>query len=77
MKPTIKELNVKLTQAAKLLDKSATLIRDLNFSKETNIRKIGETLVLIFDITHQIYKDHPELAPKFLKDIYINKTYKE
>ncbi|MCL5879076.1 MAG: hypothetical protein M1428_04690 [Deltaproteobacteria bacterium] len=77
MKPTIEELNEKLTRASKLLNESATLIRDLDFYKETNIRKIGEALVIIFDVTHQIYKDHPELAPEFLKDIYINKKYKE
>ncbi|MBI5874883.1 MAG: hypothetical protein HZB81_03395 [Deltaproteobacteria bacterium] len=69
MLPNIKELNEKLVEASKLLDEAAKLTRDLNLSPETNIRKIAEAMASIFEICHQIYKQHPELAPNELKNL--------
>ena len=50
------------------MDGAAGIIRDLGFSPKSNITKIGEALVHVFEIQHQIYKIHPELQPPYLRD---------
>ncbi len=64
---SLEELNNLLTEATRLLDKAASQIRDLNLNKQTNIRKVGEALVLAFEIQRDIYERRPDLTPDFLK----------
>ena len=60
-------LDARLTRAARLLDQSAALIRDLDLDSETNIRKIGEALANVFEIQNDIYEKRPDLMPDHLK----------
>jgi hypothetical protein len=50
-----------------MLDDCARLIRDLELNAHENIRRIGEALVLIFDIQAHIYEQRPDLTPEHLK----------
>lgn len=55
-------LNQTLRAAATMLDLAASQIRDGHLEPvRGNIDKIGETLVSIFEIQEQIYKQAPEL----------------
>ena len=67
MEPSYDSLDELLTMAASKLDAAASMIRDLSFSSEANVRKLGEALVNIYEIQHNIYKVRPDLRPDFLK----------
>lgn len=67
MEPSYDSLDELLTMAASKLDAAASMIRDLSFSSEANVRKLGEALVNIYEIQHDIYKVRPDLRPDFLK----------
>jgi hypothetical protein len=67
--PSFESINEKLQLAAEKLDQAATEIRDLPLEPtETYIRKLGESLVNIFEIQHEIYRLRPDLQPDFLKE---------
>ena len=61
------ELDSLLTEIGRKLDEAPDLIRALDFDPEKNVRSVGEALVLVFGIQHEIYKVQPELEPDFLK----------
>lgn len=67
MEPSYDSLDELLTMAASKLDAAASMIRDLSLSSEANVRKLGEALVNIYEIQHDIYKVRPDLRPDFLK----------
>lgn len=67
METSYDSLDELLTMAASKLDAAASMIRDLSFSSEANVRKLGEALVNIYEIQHDIYKLRPDLRPDFLK----------
>ncbi len=56
-----------LRRAGKILDQVAHKLRDADFDRGQNIRRIGEALVKIFEIQNQIYGVRPDLKPDFLK----------
>lgn len=60
-------IHKKLLEASSLLDVSAEEIRDADFNKSINIKRIGTALTYIFEIQHEIYKVRPDLKPDFLK----------
>lgn len=64
---TLDELEAQLRTVAQMLDGSASVIRDLDLNSPTNIRRIAEALVLVFEIQREIYAVRPDLAPDFLK----------
>ena len=64
---TLDELDAQLRTAAKLLDGGASIIRDVGLNSQTNIRRIAEALVLVFEIQQEIYAVRPDLSPDFLK----------
>jgi hypothetical protein len=64
---TLDRLNQLLTEVAKLLDNAASEIHNVHFAPERNIKRIGEALVSISEISLEIYQQRPDLAPKSLK----------
>ena len=60
-------LDYRLHKATKILDSCARLIRDLDFNRHQNIRRIGEALASAFYIQKEIYELRPDLMPDFLK----------
>lgn len=66
-KPTLDEIDRRLTRAARLLDCAASKIRDAKLDPKRNVRRLGEALVLVFEIQHEIYRKRPDLMPQFLK----------
>ncbi len=68
METSFELLNQLLVEAAAKLDTAAAMIRDLNLSPPNNIRKIGEALVNVFEVQHEIYEVRPDLKPEFLKE---------
>ncbi len=66
--PSLDRLDSQLRQAAKLLNDCAKLIRDIQLDSKSNIRRIGEALVNVFEIQNQIYERRPDLTPDHLKD---------
>lgn len=63
----LESLHFQLMGASKLLAASTDHIRKANLSTETNVRRIAEALVLIFEITQDIYAVRPELTPLYLR----------
>jgi hypothetical protein len=63
---SFEDLDKMLTSAASTLDVAAAAIRDLDLAPETNVKRIGEALVSIFQIQHEIYAMRPDLRPDFL-----------
>jgi len=63
MKDSYESLNDLLTEAAMRLDTAARMIRDIDMTPENNIARIGEALVIIFEIQHQLYAVRPDLKP--------------
>lgn len=61
-------LNKILTDAALSLDSAAHMVRDLKLSPETNIKKLGQALVDVFEIQNEIYALRPDLKPGFSKE---------
>jgi hypothetical protein len=57
-----------LAVASSLLDAVANDIRDLGFTPDEHIRRIGHALGLISEIQHAIYRTRPDLTPAFLRD---------
>jgi hypothetical protein len=64
---SLERLNRQLAMSSRMLDDCAGLIRDLELNPKENIRRIGEALVLIFDVQDQIYEQRPDLTPEHLK----------
>ena len=65
--PTLDEIERQLARAARILDRSARQLRDVKLNPNRNIRRIGEALVLVFEIQNEIYRKRPDLMPDFLK----------
>jgi hypothetical protein len=63
---SFEELDDMLKFAALTLDAAAAAIRDLGLTPERNVKKIGEVLVNIFQIQHEIYAIRPGLRRDFL-----------
>jgi hypothetical protein len=63
---SLEALDEMLRSAASTLDAAAAVIRDLDLAPERNVKKIGETLINIFEIQHEIYAIRPDLRPDFL-----------
>ena len=64
--PTLEQINRQLTRAARVLDATATDLRDAKFNSGQNIYRIGSALSSIFEIQHEIYRARPNLLPKHL-----------
>jgi len=56
-----------LAASARTLDDAAHEIRDLNFNKQMNIRRIGELIAEISLLRNEIYLQRPDLKPDYLK----------
>ncbi len=65
---SLDRLDRQLRKSSRMLDDCARLIRDLDLSSRENIRRVGQALVLIFEIQDQIYKRRPDLTPEHLKE---------
>ena len=62
----LEKLHQTLNVAASLLDSAATQIRDVPLTPaKTHIHTIGETLSNIFDIQRAVYRERPDLEPKY------------
>jgi len=64
---SLDRLNRQLTKSARTLGDCAALIVDLRFSSSENVRRIGNALVMIFEIQNQIYEQRPDLTPEHVK----------
>ena len=64
---SIERLNRQLELSTGMLGDCSRLIRDLELNPNENIRRIGEALLLIFDIQSQIYEQRPDLTPEHAK----------
>jgi len=65
---TLDNLNELLEVAGTSLGRSAPLIRDLDFNKQENVKRIADALTNIFAIQLEIYKERPDLTPPELRD---------
>ncbi len=68
MEVSYESLDELLAAAAHKLDSAAALIRDLDLAPDANIKKLGESLVNIFEIQGEIYAVRPDLRPEFLRE---------
>lgn len=64
---SIDDLEKVLKEATHRLDNCAAAIRDLRLDPETNVRRVGEAIVLVSEIRNEIYKQRPDLMPEDLK----------
>jgi len=64
---SLERLNRQLELSTGMLGDCSRLIRDLELNHHENIRRIGEALMLIFDIQGQIYEQRPDLTPEHAK----------
>jgi hypothetical protein len=64
---SLERLNRQLAMSWMMLGDCSRLIRDLELNHEENIRRIGNALLLIFDILDQIYEQRPDLTPEHVK----------
>jgi len=64
MEISYESLDKLLTAAASQLNDAAGLIRDLDLAPDSNIKKVGESLVNIFEIQQEIYAVRPDLCRK-------------
>jgi hypothetical protein len=64
---TIDDLEKILKEATHRLDNCGAAIRDLRLDPETNVRRVGEAIVLVSEIRNEIYKQRPDLMPEDLK----------
>lgn len=65
---TLESIDSLLKSAAQILDEAAGEIRDCPLNPtEVHIHSIGEALVSIFQIQHEIYRLRPDLLPDHLK----------
>lgn len=62
------EIERDLARVAKVLDRMSAKIRDADLDPQRNVRRIGEALVNIFEIRHDIYRKRPDLLPRLLVD---------
>jgi len=66
---TLESINEKLRVAAEHLDQAAKETRDLPLEPpKQHIRAIGEALVNVFQIQHEIYRLRPEMQPADLRE---------
>ncbi|SHH09753.1 hypothetical protein SAMN05428948_2754 [Massilia sp. CF038] len=68
MEITHEALHELLKTAADQLETAAELIRDLDLAPDSNIPKVGASLVNIFEIQDDIYAVRPDLQANFLKN---------
>lgn len=55
-----------LADASRSLNKAACELRDLDFRKDVNIRRIGELITGISLIRNEVYDVRPDLRPGYL-----------
>ena len=67
MDNSLENLDLLLKESTEKLDAAAKMIKDLEIDRSQNIRKIGESLVNIFEIQLQIYEIRPDLKPDHLE----------
>ena len=65
--PSLDRLDWLLAVAAKLADRAAKEVRDVDLNREVNIRRVGEALGKLFAIRSEIYEKRPDLLPEFVK----------
>jgi BMFP domain-containing protein YqiC len=65
--PSLDRLDWLLAVAAKVADRAASEIRDVDLNSEVNIRRVGQALWNLFEIRNEIHKERPDLMPEFLK----------
>jgi hypothetical protein len=63
---SLEELDEMLKSAASTLDAPAAVVRDLGLTPQRNVKRIGEALINIFQVQHEIYAIRPDLRPDFL-----------
>ena len=71
----LRQMDALLRKGARLIDSAATLVIPAGMDKK-NIRRIGQALVKVFEVQHEIYDRRPELIPKCLKNCDRSKTKK-
>ena len=49
------------------MDAAVGSIRALDLNKETNMRRIGEAMSLVTEVTFELYDREPHLTPLFLR----------
>jgi hypothetical protein len=64
---TFDDLEKILKEATHRLDNCVAAIRDLRLDPETNVRRVGEAILLVSKIRNEIYKQRPDLMPEDLK----------
>jgi hypothetical protein len=67
-RPTLGRINKRLTGATRQLNQAARDIRDAKFQPQRSILKIGEALAIVFDIQNEIYRERPDLLPKYMRN---------
>jgi hypothetical protein len=65
--PSLDRLDWLLAVAAKVADRAAKEVRDVDLNRQVNIRRVGEALGHLFEIRNEIYRERPDLMPEFLK----------
>lgn len=63
---SLESLDEMLGSATSTLDLAAAVVRDLGLAPDMNVKRVGEALMLIFEIQHEIYAVRPDLRPDFL-----------
>lgn len=63
MEHSLEDLDELLKSAASKLDAAAAAVQDLGLAPESNVKKIGEVLVNISQIQHEIYAIRLDLRP--------------
>ena len=67
MNESLEELEGLLKEVGDKLNKSAYIVRQLNFEEQLNLKRIGLALGKIYDVQNEIYSVKPELRPEYLK----------
>ena len=60
-------LDRQLTKSARMLSDCARLVKDLDFNRRENMKRIAAALTTIFEVQNQIYERRPDLTPEHLK----------
>ena len=66
VRPMLGSLNRQLNHAVRFLEKASWGVRDAGLEPKRNLRKIGRAPAHIFEVQGEIYRQRPDLLPKFL-----------
>jgi hypothetical protein len=53
--------------AAKVADRPASEVHEVDLNRHVNIRRVGEALGHLLEIRNEICKERPDLMPEFLQ----------